>query len=97
MPTKSNGEGWLFIDNRNAPPAPGIPKFLETAVYTCSHCQRQIMKNPLRERERAYCRKCDHYICDQCAVVDNCLPWAKIVDDELEAHARGTPLILLGT
>lgn len=39
---------------------------MEYGTYTCAHCQRQIMRNPMRLRERHYCPKCDHYICDEC-------------------------------
>jgi hypothetical protein len=39
----------------------------ETAIQTCSHCQRVIIMNPLRERERHVCHGCYHYICDGCA------------------------------
>lgn len=38
----------------------------ETATLTCSHCGNAFVKNPLRTRERPYCAKCDHYICDFC-------------------------------
>lgn len=43
-------------------------KMYEAATLTCSHCKCAVIKNPLRERERNYCAKCDyHYICDICA------------------------------
>lgn len=41
----------------------------EAATITCRHCQTVLLRNPMRTRERAYCTGCDHYICDQCAVV----------------------------
>lgn len=46
----------------------GEGKLFETASLTCSHCKTAVMKNPLRVRERAHCFKCDHYVCDLCAV-----------------------------
>lgn len=64
MKSKRNLEGYLIIDNSNV----GEP-VAEYATLTCSHCHRQQIVQPLRTRERPYCRKCDHYICDQCAVV----------------------------
>jgi hypothetical protein len=80
MPSKSNKEGYLLIDHRNSPgvsvdvirasgkdaPIVGEGQMLEAAVLTCSHCTAQIIRNPARTRERAYCRGCDHYICDGC-------------------------------
>lgn len=41
-------------------------KKFETGSLTCSHCKNAVLKNPLRQRERAYCPKCNHYICDIC-------------------------------
>jgi hypothetical protein len=38
----------------------------ETGIQTCSHCQRVIIMNPQRTRERKSCLKCYHYICDGC-------------------------------
>lgn len=36
----------------------------EAPTITCSHCQKVVVINPLRNRDRAYCAKCDHYLCD---------------------------------
>lgn len=54
---------------RNGYPVIGKGQFYESAVNTCSHCQRGIIINPLRTRERHYCRGCDRYICDNCALL----------------------------
>ena len=51
-------------------------KIYEAATLTCSHCGNAwngcgtsiVIKNPLRTREREYCRACDHYICDFCGI-----------------------------
>jgi hypothetical protein len=32
----------------------------------CIHCGSVVVINPNRVRERAYCRPCNHYICDCC-------------------------------
>lgn len=69
MHTRRSREGYLLIDNRVAPPAPGIPKFMEGATMTCPHCSTQMIRNPERVRERAYCRACDRDICDNCALI----------------------------
>lgn len=41
-------------------------KVFEAATLTCKHCKTPYIKNPLRTRPRAYCKPCDHYICDFC-------------------------------
>lgn len=79
MKTIRDTEGYLLVDNRHSDPVPdelviaaGLPPgagrgLFETATYTCSHCQAQVVMNPSRTRERAYCRGCAHVICDGCA------------------------------
>ena len=47
--------------------------------------------HPLRTRERAVCKKCMAYICDNCTGKD-CKPFAMVVDETLEAAARGFPI-----
>lgn len=59
---------------------------VELPVITCSHCQRGVVINPGRTRERAYCQKCDHYICDECAAVGECKPFEKVIE-EIQAAA----------
>lgn len=83
MRTKRSLEGYLLIDNSHAPGVSeamarasgksvmgaGINGKYEAGILTCSHCQVQMPVNPLRTRERGYCRKCDHYLCDTCNAV----------------------------
>lgn len=78
--SQKSKEGWLFIDHSASPGLPehvarlaGFdPKLcregavFESATITCSHCSTTWNVNPLRTRDREYCRKCDHYICDHC-------------------------------
>lgn len=84
---KRSLEGYLLIDNSLS----GEGK-VEAATITCSHCHRQIIRNPARERERAYCAKCDHYICDWCAAarkgVDECKPMNQVLDEAQVAAFR---------
>jgi hypothetical protein len=61
MKSKRAHEGYLLVDNRCS--GGGV---LELPTLTCSHCSQIMAVNPLRTRERGYCRKCDHYICDNC-------------------------------
>ena len=79
MKTKKSLEGYLLIDNRAT--HGGV---LETSTLTCSHCQRQIIRNPDRTRDRAYCPKCDHYICDGCEMLriqtGMCRPFKQVLD-----------------
>ena len=73
--------GYLFVDHRNSPGIPesmarrmgcdpalvGEGKLMEVDTMMCVHCNRPVIKNPLRDRERAYCMACSGgYICDLC-------------------------------
>lgn len=102
-------EGWIEIDHRASPGIPrdvalkiGIDpnmvaegKYFEGATLTCSHCKTSYNKNPYRIRAREYCKKCDHYICDECGR-DAARPdyvhrsGAEVLDAVLEARHRGT-------
>lgn len=53
---------------------------IEAGILTCSHCQKQVMVNPLRTRDRNWCSKCDHYICDQAGCNAGCHPWKAYLD-----------------
>ncbi len=76
--SKRSLEGELLIDHRASPgltpeqldgfgiAVPGGQTY-ESAVYTCSHCQFAVVINPERSRPRAWCARCDKYICDECA------------------------------
>ena len=83
MRTKRNHEGELVNDNR----ANG-GGLAENATYTCSHCQRIVVINPLRTRERGYCRTCDHYVCDLCTG-QPCLTFNGFLEALQEHAARG--------
>ena len=61
MRSKSSHEGYLLVDHRAF-----NGTMQEMATLTCSHCNVVMVKNPQRVRERAYCPKCDHYLCDAC-------------------------------
>jgi hypothetical protein len=78
MPTQSkrSQEGYFLLDHRESPGLtdahvqkaalpPGAGRgIFEAPQITCSHCQKGVVINPLRNRDRNYCAKCDHYICD---------------------------------
>lgn len=75
----------------------------EAPTYTCSHCCTVVVINPLRNREREYCRKCDHYICDPCgaimATTKECKTFDQIIDEtqelaEKEGNSHGKTIYL---
>lgn len=81
MKSKRRFEGELIIDHRASPgvspalladagvDAPAVPggTLYESAIVSCAHCPRDVIMNPQRSRERAWCAQCDRYICDICA------------------------------
>jgi predicted nuclease with RNAse H fold len=87
MTSKKRHEGYLLIDNRCA----GFG-MTENATYTCSHCDAVVVMNPLRTRERGYCRGCDKYICDNCNVIRartfECRPMQRVIDEVLTAAEK---------
>lgn len=71
------GKGYLTVDNRAAPEALRFPtgeggahlvipagQRLEVATLTCGHCNRTVVLNPQRTRERSFCRRCAWFVCD---------------------------------
>jgi|SRR5882672_267683 len=110
MFSKRDLEGYLEIDHRESPGftseeanAAGLRRVAtdvgkgtraQIPVVNCSHCQMHIIMNPLRTRDRAYCPKCDRYICDRCEMVrvasgGLCKPFTQVVDEFMEAAAKG--------
>jgi hypothetical protein len=83
MSSPRRREGYLLIDNSSGPgvseeqllklprkyPVLAVPegKKFETNLLTCSHCHRQMFRNPLRTRDRGSCGGiCRGYLCDWC-------------------------------
>lgn len=70
-----------MTDHRHGVPVPddivraaGLPAgagrgLFEAPTFTCKHCQRIVVMNPDRTRERHFCKGCDHLICDECAAI----------------------------
>lgn len=103
--SKRSHEGYLLVDHRAAPTCEGLPPgirgpMFEAPTVTCSHCQRVVVLNPLRTRDRAYCPKCDHYVCDQCELVrvqsgGECKTFKQIMDEtEAKVIKRQSSLIV---
>jgi len=106
---KSEAYGELEIDHRESPGfSEGLAwkvglgglevgKGKRARVHTkyCPHCTAHFILNPHRKRERCYCRSCDSYICDNCAidmkVTGECRPFAKVIED----WAKGKPVTAL--
>lgn len=84
-------EGYLMIDHR----ACG-GKLEEAGTYTCGHCERVVVKNPLRVRERGYCKKCSGHLCDTCTAVMaqtlECADMEKTIEEVLENAVRSINL-----
>jgi len=93
--TQNTDLGYLLLDHRNSPELPiGITAaFFETSTYTCSHCERVVIMNPDRKRDRVTCKGCNHMICDNCAstlkTTGKCLTFKQIVDEYLEKIEKG--------
>lgn len=108
MRTLRSHAGYLEIDHRASPGlrpedvahipgtvAIGEGERLERDIKMCTHCQRGIVLEPLRTRDRGYCSHCDHYICDGCAAIyaktGVCVPVVKQLDlaQTLAEHVIG--------
>lgn len=111
MKSLARTEGYLLVDHRFSPGIPedvarrigydpkqcGEGKVFEAATLHCKHCLGTVVKNPNRVRERAYCAKCDSYICDACHALTqqpNYLHASgeKISDLVIDAAAKGMTL-----
>lgn len=77
-------EGYLLIDNRCS--GDGMQ---ENPVATCQHCHAQVILNPLRTRERGFCRSCFGYVCDSPGCRDCNGSLNKLLDQQLDdAHRK---------
>lgn len=109
----TDGAGYLIIDHSNSPgidpidvpirlrnstPIVGEGKIFESEALNCSHCQRVIILNQKRTRERAVCLYCYHYVCDECNTImraaGQCIPFKKILD-QAAAQVEKNPEIIL--
>lgn len=99
--------GYLLIDHTDSPgiriedvperlrrttQVVGKGKKAEFDTKVCTHCERGIIFNPERVRDRGVCRYCHHYICDTCDEIyrktGQCIPFKKILDDMQEQIDR---------
>lgn len=95
--------GYFMVDQRASglPTSIGRP-LLESATYTCRHCERVIVMELTRSRPRYKCFGCSHLICDPCAAEKyanggRCVTYAQKLDETLTQELRQagvSPLIL---
>lgn len=68
-------------------------------IATCGHtrngflCERGVILNPLRTRDRGFCPKCRHYLCDECELVrvlsgGECLSKERYIDEYMNQHTK---------
>ena len=63
--------------------------YRELTTLTCAHCNRVVVLNPERTRERSHCWRCNAYVCDSVGCNAECNPIQESV--ELALHYAGTP------
>ena len=97
MFSKKSHDGELMVDHRSSPGLPedialaaGYDpamcregKLFHCATLGCNHCGAHVVVNPMRTRNRGYCRKCDRYICDGCAAAMNHAGYVHRTIDEI--------------
>jgi hypothetical protein len=110
MPSGRFRPSYLLVDHSQSPgmaPADMAPGFahlavaagrkFEASVTLCAHCQGTIV---LGLEHDDYCRKCDRFICDLCAlavaVSGEHKSFDQFADEYLEAASRERPLPILG-
>ena len=101
--------GYLFLDHRASPgltedqarKAGYRPEQVregstfEADTKRCAHCATIVILNPLRERPRNKCFKCNDFICDNCAAAAVATGYThcsfnELADNYLEAAIKGT-------
>lgn len=96
--SKRDLEGYIEIDHRESPglahPLLGKGKRFQGSTYKCPYCEAQVVVNPLRTRDREYCRKLDRYICDSCGAKRklgiDLKPWKQVEEEYLSAVYRNS-------
>ena len=64
-------------------------KLVELPTLTCAHCERVVIMNPERQRQRNWCMKCDAYVCDLRVCVTECNPFQQSIDLAIELDGNG--------
>jgi hypothetical protein len=110
MLSKRDRENYIEIDHRESPGLTpdeaaraglvgfelGAGTHFKSATVTCTNCQKQVILNPMRTRDRSWCSKCDGYHCDDCSLVlkvtGECKPLMKLVEEVANAVLKGLPI-----
>lgn len=79
MPRGGKGILW-HSEAYEGPDTPFKPGVQEVPTLTCIHCGVIVILNPERRRDRHFCYKCDHYVCDKPGCIINCNPWMRTVE-----------------
>jgi hypothetical protein len=106
MTSKRSHEGYFLLDHSSGPGVPveavlsaglemkAASGLYECATFTCSHCEAVVYINQKRTRDRAWCKKCDHYLCDGCGaelhLTGICYPMKARAADIINAELRKT-------
>src|ERR1700686_5319728 len=114
MKTKRSREAYLLIDHRNSPgithefakanniegPIVGAGVTFESAMVVCHCCTRDVILNPDRTRERAWCMVHDAYLCDDCDAArrsrGECVSFQQKWDQVVEAALKGLSIPTIG-
>lgn len=62
-----NDEPYLLLNDRLPLPRE-LKRTKRVPSYKCGHCPSIVVLNPIRRRERAYCKRCELPLCDECDV-----------------------------
>jgi hypothetical protein len=88
-------EGYMFQDRGLTDDGMRLG-ILESALFTCPHCNRVIAKNPQRTRPRGYCAKCNRTVCDLPVCNSDCNPILRDVSLAQRFPGSGQPFLLRG-
>jgi hypothetical protein len=72
--------------------AVGKGQHFKSACITCHGCEKQVILNPDRSRERHYCPTHDAYLCDDCELQrklsGKCISWWQRIEEAANAFLR---------
>ena len=81
------GKGYFSLFQADLP---GVQQVnLELPTLTCCHCGRIVVLNPNRQRQRNWCMKCDHYVCDLKFCIEDCNPIQQALELASEYDKEG--------
>ena len=91
MPSKHT---YGILEVTELDPRTMTPHTRHLPTLTCCHCNRVVVLNPERRRERHWCFKCDAYICDSPGCNSDCNPIEEGVDLALKYPDLAQPFLL---